>query len=314
MSSSDTYEILALKYAEFTQRRRYESFIAADDHDGPHPIDYFVWVVRNAQRTIVVDTGFDAVEGAKRGRKVARAPAAALEQIGVTAGNVDQVVITHLHYDHAGTLGAFPKARFHLQAAEMAYATGPCMCHAHLRYPFTADHVCEMVKNVYSGRVIFHDGDTEIAPGVSRAQGRRPQPGPAVRSRCHGHRPGRARLRRLALLREFREGQGVPDHHRHRRRAGRLRAPAGAWRPRRATWCPATTRSCCSATPRSTARHRASCTGSTWPGSTPEQTAASDGTKGNRKPTVLAKLAWPEGRSRPPALTIAPYDRPSDWE
>ena len=49
----------------------------------------------------------------------------------------------------------------------MAYATGPCMCHAHLRYPFTADHVCEMVRNVYSGRVQFHDGDAEIAPGIS---------------------------------------------------------------------------------------------------------------------------------------------------
>jgi glyoxylase-like metal-dependent hydrolase (beta-lactamase superfamily II) len=165
--SGDTYEILALKYGEFTQRKRFESFIAADDHDGPHPIDYFVWLIRNNERSIVVDTGFDAVEGAKRGRKVARAPAAALEQIGVAAGNVEQVVVTHLHYDHAGTLGAFPKARFHLQEAEMAYATGPCMCHNHLRYPFTVDHVCEMVKNVYSGRVIFHDGDAEIAPGIS---------------------------------------------------------------------------------------------------------------------------------------------------
>jgi glyoxylase-like metal-dependent hydrolase (beta-lactamase superfamily II) len=165
--SSETYEILALKYAEFAQRKRFESFIAADDHDGPHPIDYFVWVIRNAQRTIVVDTGFDAMEGAKRGRKVDRAPAAALEQIGVAAGTVDQVIVTHLHYDHAGTLGAFPKARFHLQTAEMAYATGPCMCHNHLRYPFTAEHVCDMVKNVYSGRVVFHDGDGEIAPGVT---------------------------------------------------------------------------------------------------------------------------------------------------
>jgi glyoxylase-like metal-dependent hydrolase (beta-lactamase superfamily II) len=164
---SDTYEILALKYAEFTRRRRFESFIAADDHDAPHPIDYFVWVVRNGQRTIVVDTGFDAAEGARRGRNVLRAPAAALEQVGVAAGAVDQVVITHLHYDHAGTLGAFAKARFHLQAAEMAYATGPCMCHAHLRQPFTADHVCDMVKNVFSGRVTFHDGEAEIAPGVS---------------------------------------------------------------------------------------------------------------------------------------------------
>ena len=165
--SSDTYEILALKYAEFTKRKRFESFIAADDHDSPHPIDYFVWVVRNSQRTIVVDTGFDAAEGAKRGRKVDLSPAAALEQVGVAAGTVDQVVVTHLHYDHAGTLDAFPKARFHLQEAEMAYATGPCMCHNHLRYPFTADHVCEMVKNVYSGRVIFQDGDGEVAPGIT---------------------------------------------------------------------------------------------------------------------------------------------------
>src|SRR5262249_27347236 len=47
------------------------------------------------------------------------------------------------------------------------YATGPCMCHAYLRHPFTVDHVCEMVKNVYSGRVIFQDGDAEIAPGVT---------------------------------------------------------------------------------------------------------------------------------------------------
>ena len=165
--SSDTYEILALKYAELTTRKRFESFIAADEHDGPHPIDYFVWVIRNADRTIVVDTGFDAAEGAKRGRKVDRAPAAALEQIGVAAGNVEQVVVTHLHYDHAGTLGAFPRARFHLQEAEMAYATGPCMCHNFLRYPFTVEHVCDMVRNVYSGRVVFHDGDAEIAPGVT---------------------------------------------------------------------------------------------------------------------------------------------------
>ena len=165
--SSDTYEVLALKYAELTTRKRFESFIAADEHDGPHPIDYFVWVIRNADRTIVVDTGFDAAEGAKRGRKVDRAPAAALEQIGVAAGNVEQVVVTHLHYDHAGTLGAFPRARFHLQEAEMAYATGPCMCHNFLRYPFTVEHVCDMVRNVYSGRVVFHDGDAEIAPGVT---------------------------------------------------------------------------------------------------------------------------------------------------
>ncbi len=165
--SEASYEILALKYAEHSARKRFEAFIAADNHDVPFPLDYFVWVVRNKARTIVIDTGFDAAEAAKRGRQVLRAPAEALALAGIDAGAIDDVVITHLHYDHAGTLDAFPRARFHLQAAEMAYATGPCMCHGHLRAPFTADHVCAMVRHLYSGRVIFHEGDAEIAPGVT---------------------------------------------------------------------------------------------------------------------------------------------------
>ena len=165
--SDDHYEILALKYGEMTNRTRRDNFLSADDHASPHPLDYFVWVVRNGARTIVVDTGFDHAEAAKRGRVVQRLPVEALALAGVAADRVEQVVVTHLHYDHAGTLGAFGAAKFHLQTAEMAYATGPCMCPGHLQVPFTADHVCEMVRHVYSGRVIFHDGDGGIAPGVS---------------------------------------------------------------------------------------------------------------------------------------------------
>lgn len=167
--SSEIYEILAIKYAERLDRTRAESFITpeADDHASPHPMDYFVWVIRNATRTILVDTGFDEAEGRKRNRNVLRAPAAALELIGLSATRINQLIITHLHYDHAGTLDAFPKAHFHLQTAEMQYATGPCMCHPQLRGPFTVEHVCEMVRHVYSGRVTFHEGDSEVAPGIS---------------------------------------------------------------------------------------------------------------------------------------------------
>jgi glyoxylase-like metal-dependent hydrolase (beta-lactamase superfamily II) len=165
--TSEVYEIIALKYAEFANRKRFESFLMADDHDGPHPIDYFVWMIRNARRAILVDTGFDAAEGRKRGRTIARTPAQALTELGVAAAAVTDVVITHLHYDHAGTLGAFPGARFHLQEREMAYATGPCMCHTHLKHPFSCDHVCEMVRHVYAGRVTFYEGDGEVAPGIT---------------------------------------------------------------------------------------------------------------------------------------------------
>jgi glyoxylase-like metal-dependent hydrolase (beta-lactamase superfamily II) len=167
--TTDTYEIVAIKYAERTDRKRYETFLMSDDHDAPCPIDFFLWVIRNEDRIIVVDTGFDEAENQRREgrRRMLRTPGEALSMVGVAADTVETVVITHLHFDHAGSLDAFGKARFHLQAAEMTYATGPCMCHANLQEPFTAEHVCGMVRRVYSGRVVFHDGDAAIAPGVT---------------------------------------------------------------------------------------------------------------------------------------------------
>ena len=80
---------------------------------------------------------------------------------------MQDVIVTHLHYDHAGTIADFPEARLHLQEAEMAYATGRCMTYETLRQPYSADHVCAMVRRVFDGRVAFHAGDEEILPGIS---------------------------------------------------------------------------------------------------------------------------------------------------
>jgi len=161
------WEVFAVKYSERNQRTRSASFVMDDHPAAPHGMDYFVWLLRNGNRYVLVDTGYDAAEGQRRDRPILRDPAKALEPFGVTADAIDTVIITHLHYDHAGGLDRYPNATFHLQEAEMAYATGPCMCHDTLRFPFTADHVCEMVRHVYSGRVVFHNASKEIAPGVS---------------------------------------------------------------------------------------------------------------------------------------------------
>lgn len=164
---SETYEILALKYARHANRTRFDNFMSADDHAALQPIDYFVWVIRNANRTILVDTGFDRKEASQRARTLDAEPQEMLAKIGIAADKIETVIISHLHYDHAGTLDLYPAAHFHIQEAEMAYATGPCMCEDAMRKPFTADHVCSLVKKVYSGRVHFHDGDGEVAPGIT---------------------------------------------------------------------------------------------------------------------------------------------------
>jgi glyoxylase-like metal-dependent hydrolase (beta-lactamase superfamily II) len=160
------YEIYAIKYAHH-MRRAGENFIGGDPHDGPMPLDYFVWLVRGEGRELLVDTGFSAAMAAKRGRQHLRCPTEGLGLLGVDARDVKDVVITHLHYDHVGNFDLFPAATLHLQDLEMRYATGRYMCHECFRGAFEVEDVVGMVRRVYEGRVRFHEGDRELMPGVS---------------------------------------------------------------------------------------------------------------------------------------------------
>ncbi|MCK7615134.1 N-acyl homoserine lactonase family protein [Roseibium sediminicola] len=161
------WEVFAVKYADRNARTRKDSFLFDDNHDQPHDMDYFLWVLRQRDEIVLVDTGYDMEEGERRGRPVRLNPAEALAPLGLSPDDITTVIVTHLHYDHAGGLKHFPNATIHLQAAEMAYATGPCMCHGTLNAPFTADHVCEAVQRLYSGRVVFHEGGGEVREGVT---------------------------------------------------------------------------------------------------------------------------------------------------
>lgn len=161
----ENWEVLALRYATVESPARKLGF-DDDPHDALGRLDYFVWLLRSGGRTILVDTGFADEAAQRRGRSLLRNPVDMLASVGVRAEDVQDIVITHLHYDHAGNLGAFPNARFHLQDREMSYATGRCMCHAALRHAFDVENVVDAVRLVYRDQVVFHDGDYALAPGV----------------------------------------------------------------------------------------------------------------------------------------------------
>ena len=179
MDKDSTYEVYAVQYAYRPDRKRHESFITNAWTDPLHgtdqPISYYVWAIVNDCHTIVVDTGFNAGEAARRRAdsgelwrpEMKCTPVEGLAMIGIDARKVSDVIITHLHFDHAGTLGDFPAAQFYLQEQEMQFATGPCMAHSYFNGAYTVDHVVEMVRQVYRGRVVFVSGDAEIVPGVT---------------------------------------------------------------------------------------------------------------------------------------------------
>jgi len=144
-----------------------ENFLGGDAHDGPMPIDYFVWAVRCGERTFVIDTGFDEAMARKRGRNHLQCPGEGLKKLGIDPALVKDVIITHLHYDHCGNHNLFPMAKYHVQDREMMFSTGRYMTHAHMRLPFEEEDVVAMVRKLYQGRLQFHDGDEEIAPGLS---------------------------------------------------------------------------------------------------------------------------------------------------
>lgn len=164
--NEDIYEAFAIVYAR-VDRNASENFLGGDPHDAPMPLNYYVWVIRNKTRTIVIDTGFDERGAALRKRTIVKPVAQGLAVLGVDPSVVEDVIITHMHYDHAGNNGLFPVARFHVQDSEMEFATGRCMCHGVMNHAYEVEDIMAMVKRVYAGRVRFHDGDDEIFPGVT---------------------------------------------------------------------------------------------------------------------------------------------------
>lgn len=164
----NVYEIYALRYATMSPRTPQLNYLLPDTHETTaQDLDYFVWLIRGPGRDILVDTGFNAEEAKVRARRLTLNPVDALDRFGVRTDSIRDIIVSHLHYDHAGNLDRFPEARFHLQEREMSYATGRCMCNGLLRHPFSIEHVTQMVRHVYGDRVIFHSGDGEIAPGVT---------------------------------------------------------------------------------------------------------------------------------------------------
>lgn len=162
----DPYEVYAVRYAERIGTRN-QNLLHPDPHDGPMPMDYFVWAIVGNGRTFVVDLGFEAIEAEKRGRTLLRSPAEGLKFLGIDAATVEDVIISHLHYDHAGSVGDFPNAQFYLQDREMSFATGRNMRHETFNMAYSIDYVIDMLRKVYDNRVVFIDGMEELAPGLS---------------------------------------------------------------------------------------------------------------------------------------------------
>lgn len=166
--TGQVHEIYAVKFGENRTGVRGHFFhgSAADPHDEPMRLDYFVWLIRSAHQDIVLDVGFTRQTAERRVRDHWQEPSEALARLGVDCVTVPWVILSHLHYDHTGDIASFPGARFVVQEAEMAFWTGPYASRHEFRRAIEPADITTLVGYGLDGRIQFVDGTREIVDGV----------------------------------------------------------------------------------------------------------------------------------------------------
>lgn len=173
--SPSEFRVYAVRYATRSGLRGQHFHGLTRDWDAPHETAYFVWLAVSATRTVVVDAGIHPERAATVPEIGYRgSPPELLAELGIAPEQVDTLVLTHLHYDHTGTVALFPNARIVVQQAELDYWTGPLAARiVRERWLMERADVAHVqvalatTTDAHPGGAITVTGDAELAPGLS---------------------------------------------------------------------------------------------------------------------------------------------------
>jgi glyoxylase-like metal-dependent hydrolase (beta-lactamase superfamily II) len=162
------YEVVAVRYGvmEATRSRLFHSFHTYGEPDGPAALAYYFWVLRDGDRVVLVDTGYDPAVARRRGRDLLVEPIEALRQLGIAPEQVSTILVSHFHYDHIGNLSAFPGADLVVPATEVAFWSSPAAGHFHFAVHVEDPELAVIEAARAEGRVRTVAGDAEALPGV----------------------------------------------------------------------------------------------------------------------------------------------------
>ena len=162
------YEVLAIKYATIPDFA-VNQLVAGADAGRKLDIAMLVWLIRGNGKTILFDSGFYRDQFFKQWHVTDFVkPSDAVRRAGVNPEDVTDVIISHMHWDHADGMDLFPKAKIWLQKDELEYYAGSAWQSRRTHGGIDPDDVLAAVKLNTQGRVGLVNGDAqEILPGIS---------------------------------------------------------------------------------------------------------------------------------------------------
>ncbi len=166
--SKPTYEIYAIRYATLPDFPVSE-LVAGADPARKLDIAMMIWLVRGNGRNILVDAGFYHDRFFKEWHvKEFTRPSETLAWVGLKPEDITDVIITHMHCDHADGMDLFPNAHIWIQKEELEYYAGKAWQSKDAHGGIDEDDVLTLVKLNTQGRVGLVNGDAQqIIPGVT---------------------------------------------------------------------------------------------------------------------------------------------------
>ena len=166
------YEIYAVRYATLPGFAL-NGLLEGADPGRKIDIAMMVWLIKGGGHNVVFDSGFYREKYIQQWHPTDFSkPSEAVARAGVKPEEVTDVIISHMHWDHAGGIDLFPKAKLWLQKDELEYYAGEAWQSRRTHGGIDADDVMVAVKLNLDGRCGLVNGDAQqILPGITAYTG-----------------------------------------------------------------------------------------------------------------------------------------------
>ena len=167
LAAQTNYEVYGIRYATIKDFS-VAGLVAGADKSRKMDIAMYVWLLKGGGKNILFDCGF------YREKFIARwhpsdfmKPSDALQSAGLKPEDITDVIISHIHWDHADGFDLFPKAKIWIQKEELEYYSGEAW-QGKRGAGADAEDVLGLVKLNTEGKVGLVKGDAqEIIPGIT---------------------------------------------------------------------------------------------------------------------------------------------------
>ncbi|MEA4943316.1 MAG: N-acyl homoserine lactonase family protein [Propionicimonas sp.] len=166
----DAYELLIVRYATKTVDSTMANYYCADIYaaaDSVSQMDYYFWVARNSTRTVLIDCGFDGDRASHRGEHHDHDPLDTLTRLGIKPDDVDAIILSHMHYDHAGNIDKFPQATVLVSQREFDFWTGPLAGRPVFAWTVETTEIDAVRQAGQQGRLRLIGETEEVFPGIT---------------------------------------------------------------------------------------------------------------------------------------------------